>query len=161
MDGILTTTGGTYDTLFPRAQPQIDPEFDITAMIDVVSLMNLYFLITFVTAISIEINLPAANHAAPLDADAATIITVVAGPDASSVVVYLGNGKSGTPLSDPEDQVAQISAAVERGLAQGKKAVLIKAEKTIRLREMNRIAAAASQEGATLHIAIMEKDTPS
>ena len=161
MDGILTTADGTYDTLFPRPQPHIDPEFDITAMIDVVSLMNLYFLITFVTAISIEINLPAANHAAPLDADAATIITVIAGPDANNVVVYLGNGKSGTPLSDPEDQVTQITAAVERGLAQGKKAVLIKAEKSIRLREMNRIAAAASQEGATLHIAIMEKDTES
>src|SRR5206468_4167881 len=83
---------GTYDTLFTRPQPHIDPEFDITAMIDVVSLMNLYFLITFVTAISIDINLPAANHAAPLDADVATIITVIAGPDANNVVVYHGKG---------------------------------------------------------------------
>jgi hypothetical protein len=37
--------------------------------------------------------------------------------------------------------------------------VLIKAEKNVRLREMNRIAAAAAREGVTLHIAVLEKDT--
>ena len=50
---------------------------------------------------------------------------------------------------------------VEREAAQGKKAVLIKAEKGIRLREMKRIASSAAREGMTLHIAIMEKDTAS
>jgi biopolymer transport protein ExbD len=157
---VLSSTFETpYSALFPRREREADPHFDITAMIDLVFMMNIYFLVTFVVAALGEINLPAANHAAALDAETATTITVLAGRDASSIVVYLGDGKTGKPLADPEDQAAQIASAVERGAARGKTAVLIKAEKTIRLRELNRVAAAASREGTSLHIAVMEKDT--
>ena len=78
---------------------------------------------------------------------------------ANSVVVHLGDGTTAKPIYDAEDQAAQIAAAVEAGAAQGKTAVLIKAEKAIRLREINRLAAAATREGVTLHIAVTEKDT--
>ena len=144
--------------LMPRRVMHADAEFDITAMIDLVFMMNIYFLVTFITAALGEVNLPTANHAAALDSDKATIITVLAGPDARTVRVYLGDGKVGTPLTEAEDQENRIGSAVGRAAAEGKNAVLIKAEKNIRLREMRRIAAAASREGATLHIAVMEKD---
>jgi len=147
--------------LFRRLHQHPDAEFDITAMVDLVFLMNLYFLITFITVAMNEINLPAAAHAAPLDGDTATVITVLAGPDWKTVFVYLGNGKSGTPIVEADDQITQIANRVEQAAAQGKKAVLIKAEKTIRLREIKRIGAAAAHEGMTLHISIMEKETSS
>jgi len=149
------------DQLFNRRLDPEPPEFDITAMVDLVFLMNLYFLITFITVAMNEINLPAAAHAAPLDGDTATVITVLAGPDWKTVFVYLGNGKSGTPIVEADDQITQIANRVEQAAAQGKKAVLIKAEKTIRLREIKRIGAAAAHEGMTLHISIMEKETSS
>lgn len=148
-----------YATLFPQSKRHDDAEFDITAMIDLVFMMNIYFLVTFIGAALGEITLPAANHTAALDAEVATIITVLAGRDAGSVVVHLGDGTTGKPIYDAEDQTAQIAAAVEAGAAQGKTAVLIKAEKAIRLREINRLAVAASREGVTLHIAVTEKDT--
>jgi biopolymer transport protein ExbD len=147
-----------YAGLFPRQQRHADAEFDITAMVDLVFMMNIFFLVTFVGAVLSEINLPAAAHAAPLDAEFATTITVLPGHHWNAVDVYLGDGKKGTPIQDPEDQASQIAAAVESGLARGKKAVLIKAEKGIRLREINRLAAAAAIEGASLHIAVMEKE---
>jgi hypothetical protein len=77
------------------------------------------------------------------------------------VFVYLGEGKMGTPIMEPDDQLTQIANEVERSAAQGKTAVLIKAEKNIRLREIKRLAAAAAREGMTLHIAIIEKESAS
>jgi biopolymer transport protein ExbD len=146
------------DALIRRADPESDAHFDITAMIDLVFMMNIYFLVTFVGAAMQEVNLPAADHAAPLDAEVATIITVLAGPDAQSVAVRIGEGQSGPTLLDPDQQAERIADAVDQGAAQGRKKVLIKAEKGIRLREMGRLAAAASREGVTLHLAVMEKD---
>jgi biopolymer transport protein ExbD len=147
-----------YAGLFPKQTRHADAEFDITAMIDLVFMMNIYFLVTFVTAAMGEINLPAANHAVSLDSDKAAIITALAGPDWKTVYVYLGDGKQGPPLAEPDDQANQIASYVDRAAATGKTAVLLKAEKTIRLREIKRISAAATREGLTLHIAIMEKD---
>jgi biopolymer transport protein ExbD len=161
MAELSLTSDSPYADLFPAAQRHVDPEFDITAMIDLVFMMNIYFLVTFVTVALGEINLPAANHAVALDSDKATVVTVLAGPDWKTVLVYLGDGKKGTPILEADDQATQIAYLVERESAQGKTAVLIKAEKGIRLREIKRIANAAAREGVTLHIAIMEKDTSS
>lgn len=157
----LLSLDPSQDGLFPRRTPHADAEFDITAMIDLVFMMNIYFLVTFVTAAFGEINLPAANHAVALDGDKATVITVLAGADVRTVAVYLGDGKVGTPITEPDEQATRIANAVERAAAEGKTAVLLKAEKNIRLREIRRIGAAAAREGMTLHIAIMEKDVAS
>jgi biopolymer transport protein ExbD len=156
--GLLEAQG---EGLFPRLHRHPDAEFDITAMIDLVFMMNIYFLVTFITVALGEINLPAASHAAPLDRDKATVITVLAGPDWRTVFVYLGEGKKGTPIMEPDDQVNQIANEVERAAAQGKTDVLIKAEKGIRLREIKRISAAAAHEGMKLNIAIIEKESGS
>lgn len=158
MSGFSLTSDSPYSGLFPKPASHADAEFDITAMIDLVFMMNIYFLVTFVTAAMGEINLPVANHAVSLDSDKAAIITALAGPDWKTVYVYLGDGKQGPPLAEPDDQANQIASYVDRAAATGKTAVLLKAEKTIRLREIKRISSAATKEGLTLHIAIMEKD---
>lgn len=158
MDALLTQLDSADGGLLPRRTMHADAEFDITAMIDLVFMMNIYFLVTFVTAALGEMDLPAANHAAALDGDKATLISVLAGPDSRTVKVVLGDAKDGTPILEVIDQENRIASAVERAAAEGKSAVLIKAEKGIRLREIKRIAAAASREGMTLHIAVMEKD---
>lgn len=150
-----TSMGG----LIPPRGPGESPEFDITAMIDLVFMMNIYFLVTFISASAEEIDLPNANRVRPLDAEKAVIFTVMPGRDPQSVVVHLGNGKDGTALTDPLEQEERISSEVDVGVAAGKTAVLFKAEKGIRLREMKRLSAAASREGVTLHLAVWEKDT--
>jgi biopolymer transport protein ExbD len=153
--------GSTVGGLIAPRPPGESAEFDITAMIDLVFMMNIYFLVTFIGAAMEEIDLPSANRARALDAEIATVVTVLSGRDAQSVVVYVGDGKQGSAFTDPLEQEEQIAAAVDAGAARGKTAVLIKAEKGIRLREMKRIAAAASREGVTLHLAVWEKDTSS
>jgi hypothetical protein len=78
--------------------------------------------------------------------------------DGESVVVYLGEGDQGEPISDSGEQERRIQAAIEEGVASGKTAVLLKAEKKVRLADMFRIATAASIEGLKLHVAVLEKD---
>jgi len=143
--------------LVPPRPKQEDPSFDVTAMVDVVSLMNIYFMVTFVGIALTEANLPPASHGRALDADAATVITVVVGRGWQSVDVFLGDKEKGTPIVDEEEQREQIAQAVTAAIAEGKADVLIKADKTIRLRDMERVARAAAQEGASLHFAVMER----
>ena len=157
--GLTGLGGDSLQGLMPRRSKKDDAEFDITAMIDLVFMMNIYFLVTFLGASSGTLMLPAANHGRSLNLDTAIIITVGTGKDFGSVEVFIGDGKKGTALVEPADQEEQIAAAVEAGLAAGKTAVVLKAEKDVRLREMRRISAAAVQEGVTLHMAVMEKDT--
>jgi biopolymer transport protein ExbD len=158
MSSFTLTPDSPYSGLFPKPARHGDAEFDITAMIDLVFMMNIYFLVTFITGAAGQNYLPVAAHAVPLDSDKAAIITILAGPDWKTVYVYLGDGKQGTALGEPDDQATQIASYVDRAAATGKTAVLLKADKTIRLREIRRISAAATREGMTLHIAIMEKD---
>jgi biopolymer transport protein ExbD len=153
-------TGGAFgDELLPSNRGHVDAEFDITAMIDLVFMMNIYFLVTFITAALGEIDLASANHCAPLDGDTAITISILPGSSAQDVIVYIGEIKKAEGLRDPSEQQQHVSQAVERAQAEGKVAVLIKAEKNIRLRETKRLALAAVRDGMTLHLGVMEKDT--
>jgi len=136
-----------------------DAEFDITAMIDLVFMMNIYFLVTFITAAMGGLELPTANHCFALDPETAVTITVAPGLDPQSVLVSIDGAADATPITNAAQQEERIAEAVAAGAQAGKKAVLIRAEKTIRLREMGRLAVAARHEGITLHLAVMEKDT--
>jgi biopolymer transport protein ExbD len=147
-----------FDPLIKRRHAHDEAEFDITAMIDLVFMMNIYFLVTFLTAALGEINLPSATHVAALDADTAVIVTILGSLDGESVSVYLGDGEAGAPISDADEQEVQIRTAVEQGIAEGKTAVLIKAERKVRLRELFRISSAAAVEGVKLHVAVTEID---
>jgi biopolymer transport protein ExbD len=146
-----------FTSLISRG-PHEDPEFDITAMVDLVFLMNLYFLVVFVTAALSEINLPTANHVAPLDGDTAVALTLIGTLDGEGITVYLADGEKGEALSEPDEQEAAVREYVEKGMGEGKKNVLIKAEKKVRLRELFRISSAAAVEGVKLHVAVTEAD---
>lgn len=146
-------------SFFPKRKLEEDTEFDITPMIDLVFMMNIYFLVTAVVSTGAEIDLPKANHVSALDGDTAVVITVVAGVDGRTVQVYLGDGAKGAPITDPADQEARIAEYIEQAQAAGKRAVLIKAEQRVSLREIGRIAGAATLDGMSLHLGVTEKDT--
>jgi len=148
------------DALIPRKRHEEPPEFDITAMVDLVFMMNIYFLVTFVTVSLSQVDLPAASHAAPLDADTSVTFTIVGG-GSDPLVVYVGDRETGIPVRGAEQQEASVRAAVEEGVAAGKTDVLLKAEKKVRLGDLFRVSAAASAvEGVKLNVAVMEKDKP-
>jgi biopolymer transport protein ExbD len=150
---------GDSGPLLARPPHQETPEFDITAMVDLVFLMNLYFLVTFITVALAEINLPTANHCEPLNSDEAVILTVLGSLDGKSVSVSVGEGDEAVPLGKIDEQGEQIAAAVEKGVGDGKDKVLIKAERKVRLGDLFRVATAAAADGASLHLAVVESDS--
>ncbi len=145
-------------TSFLRRPDSEPPEFDITAMVDLVFMMNIYFLVTFVTVAMGELTLPAARHVTALDADTAVVLTVTRSLDGKSVTVYLGDSPKGEAITDTGQQEKRIQEAVEQGVAAGKTAVLLKAEKKVRLADLFRVATAATAEGVQLHVAVLERD---
>src|SRR3954466_14151422 len=146
------------DALFSRRLDPEPPEFDITAMVDLVFMMNIYFLVTFVTVAMGELTLPTAKHVAALDADSAVIFTIARTLDGKSITVYLGDGQKGEPITDSAQQEKRVQEAVEQGKVAGKTEVLLKAEKKVRLSDLFRVATAASVEGIKLHVAVVERD---
>ena len=79
----MTAHSSPFDDnpLVPRRRLHDEAKFDITAMIDLVFMMNIFFLVTTVTAALAEIDLPAARHCAPADRDTSIVFTIMAGPD--------------------------------------------------------------------------------
>src|SRR3954447_5070625 len=130
------------DQLFSRRLDPEPPEFDITAMVDLVFMMNIYFLVTFVTVAMGELTLPTAKHVAALDADSAVIFTIARTLDGKSITVYLGDGQKGEPITDSAQQEKRVQEAVEQGKVAGKTEVLLKAEKKVRLADLFHIATA-------------------
>ena len=159
MQGLENDHDSLGEGLFPRRSGHADAEFDITAMIDLVFMMNIYFLVTFILASAGQGDFPSANNVKGIDMENAIAITIMPGTDAKSVVVYLGEGETGTPIRDANEQAVQVTDAVERASSQGKTAVVLKADRTITLREINRVALATVHDGMTLHYAVIETDT--
>ncbi|HEV3004363.1 MAG TPA: biopolymer transporter ExbD, partial [Pirellulales bacterium] len=74
----LFAAEGEGGELFPRKRHDEEAHFDITAMIDLVFMMNIYFMVTALVTAMAEINLAQAAHCTPADKDGAVIILVMA-----------------------------------------------------------------------------------
>jgi biopolymer transport protein ExbD len=143
------------NALMPRKPLKDDASFDITAMVDLVFMMNIYFLVAWIVAAVAEVDLATAKHCVAADAEKAVVITITAG---SPPAVYLGDVSPGKAI-DPYEIEWRLKDAAEAGMREGKKIVLVKAEKRVRLRDLVRISAAATAvKGMKLNLAVMEKN---
>ncbi len=134
-------------------------EFDITAMIDLVFMMNIYFLVTTITASLADINLPAATHCSPADLEDSVVITILAGTDRPTGGILIGDDTDGEPIVDAETQQREVLRAVEEGVRTQLNSVIVRAEKDVPLRDVMRVArVAASIEGVELKVSVMEKE---
>lgn len=144
------------EPLVPRRPIHDEARFDITAMIDLVFMMNIFFLVTTVGAVLAEVDLPVARHCAPADRDTCVIVMMLAGAEGTAIVSVEDDD---TPLPDPEAQEREVRAAIEAGVRAKKNTVLIKAEKAVKLRDVARIGAIAGQvPGTDLKISVIEKE---
>ena len=135
-----------------------DPEFDVTAMVDLVSLMNIYFLVAWVMAMQNEVNLPAAKHVVPGDPDL-SVIVVVKTNDQRGMEVKIGEDNEGEPLTDRAEILKQVEAAVKAGSKERKDTLLLKAEREVTMKDISFIAgAAAAAENIKLRLAVLEKE---
>ncbi len=141
------------DVLVPSKRLVDDARFDVTAMVDLVFMMNIFFLVTWVGAALAEIDLPRARHCTAAPADTSVILTITKGP-----LVYVGDARPGSALS-PAAIDQRVGAAVEDGLREGRDIVLIKAEKDVLLRDVAHIASVATAvKGTKLMLAVIEKE---
>jgi len=142
------------DTLVPRKQLVDDARFDVTAMVDLVFMMNIFFLVTWAEMARAEIDLPTARHCTAAQKEQSIVFTVLKGTPA---VVYLGDGTGSGQLS-PGEVDQRVSAAVEDGVRDGKDIILIKAEKEVLLRDVAHIAnIATAVKGTKLMLAVIER----
>lgn len=148
------------EPLLARKTKHNEANFDITAMIDLVFMMNIFFLVTMVSAALEEINLPSSKHCVAADGEASVIVSILESPDSGGAgLVFLGEASSGEPLETLDDQEREIKIAVEEGVELKKTTFLIKAERNVSLRDVARIGGlAASVQGVELKLAVIEKD---
>jgi biopolymer transport protein ExbD len=153
----------TEDVMQPllRSKTYDESEMDITPMIDMTFLLLIFFLVASKMEAAANVSLPPARYGTPVVEKSSVIITLAADENGKAVV-YRGNGISGDNLIDSSDLEAQedeIAGYVEAELAESSKEnVLIKAEKGIKHREVNRIAKAATrgENVSQLFIAVLE-----
>src|SRR5512137_2171444 len=85
------------DTLVPRMALVDDARFDVTAMVDLVFMMNIFFLVTWAEMARAEIDLPTAKHCAAAERSRSLVFTIMKGP-----AFYLGDGPSGVAIAPGE-----------------------------------------------------------
>lgn len=135
-----------------------DPEFDVTAMVDLVSLMNIYFLVSWVMAMAGEVDLPAARKCVAGDPETSVMVIVKKGDDDRGSKVIIGEDADGEVLTDRAVILQKVTDAVKAGAkeAKPKDTLLIKAEKEVPLKDISHIASAAGT--LALRLAVVEKD---
>lgn len=148
-------------TLIPRSSLE-DSEMDITPMIDITFLLLIFFLVAGIKDDQNIVQLPVARHGTSVSAKTSVVLTVGLG-EGQQAQVYLGDGKSSETLVDGSDMVAQenaIESYVEQQLQDPqnpKTSVIIKAEKSIKHRDVARVTAAAARAGSDLFVAVLEE----
>ena len=140
-----------------------DSEMDITPMIDITFLLLIFFLVASKMDPSAQVTLPKASYGMPIpEKDAVVLIITPAGPD--KINVLGGTGKEFS--SDPEEQEREIAEYVEAGFngktpfsIPPKTQVLIKADPTIKQKEIARIGLAIVKSNVkvtSLSIGVLE-----
>ncbi|HUY33395.1 MAG TPA: biopolymer transporter ExbD [Pirellulales bacterium] len=141
----LFAAEGDEGSLFPAKRREEEANFDITAMIDLVFMMNIYFMVTALVTAMAEINLAQAAHCTPADTEGAVVITVVADGGERGPQVFVGEGaKAPTAAADQEKE---IQAAVEKMLAAGYDRVIIKAEQDVAHKDVAELMRFANDAG--------------
>ncbi|MEN1681758.1 MAG: biopolymer transporter ExbD [Planctomycetota bacterium] len=144
---------------FTRRPRTVDDEMDITPMIDITFLLLIFFLVTSTPDDSTAIDLPEAQHGAAVSQIECTIFTIADG-GLQDAPVYAADGKiDAAKLSeDADERKKQIKTAVEEGMDSTpiKTSVLIKADKSVKCREVDNVIKAVSKvDGVKLHLAIL------
>jgi biopolymer transport protein ExbD len=148
-----------------RAKPLVarralvdDAHFDVTAMVDLVFMMNIFFLVSWVGANLAELDLPTARHCKAVDTDT-TVVVSVTGKAGQRPEVHLGEPRGGELVADPAEVAAKVHTLIEKGASEGKKTVLVKAQRDLQLNQLRTVLTAASSvEGVKLNAAVIERE---
>ena len=141
------------DAAFSRKRSEYDAELDITPMIDVTFLLLIFFMVTSTMQPNEALDIPTSVHGLGVEANSAILITISAG---DPPLINLVEDKNQT--EDPET----VGPYVQSRMQQGRKHVIIKAERLVRhgfVQKVTREANAVIKEfeGARFSIAVEDK----
>jgi|SRR5579864_1021262 len=125
---------------------------DMTPMVDVVFQLMTFLLFSTQMTGGEKVDVPPAHHGVGVEETAATFITMMK-PERPGVParVVLGNGDG--PPSSMED----IRKAIDEGVKQGKRKVVLQADGGVPHGEVLKLLSAVSEtEGITIHIGVQE-----
>lgn len=147
-------------SLLKSRRPMEEAEMDITPMIDCTFLLLIFFLVTSRMTAEAALALPKAKHGMSVVEKEAVMLTVVKGTG-EMVLVYKGKGQVPANLIDAANVVEQEEAIAEyveqEAAAKNQRYVLIKAEGSIKQRDVARVERAASRaEVEQLYVAVLE-----
>jgi len=105
-----------------------DADLDITPMIDVVFLLLIFFMVTSTMDDQKAANVPPAEHGVGVDANKASIVSVVADEAGGIGRVILGDDPGGEEIVNLD----LVRRYVQAGFNEGKELVIIKAERDVK-----------------------------
>lgn len=133
-------------------------EMDVTPMIDVTFLLLIFFIVCSTTDQQATVELAKATHGKGIsERDAVVFIVQEGGIDSAPVLLET----TGEQLaSDADEQQRQVEEAVLNGLQNEQKTkVLIKADRNVACRDVQRVIQGASRaKGMHIHLAVLEND---
>lgn len=147
--------------VLPRPKVRAEADLDMAPMIDITFLLLIFFIVASTPDPQSAVSLPRARYGDGVPEHSCTTITVVDRGGPGHPFVYASDGKIPANLLPDglEQQDARVLEYVEEGRVAGHTDVLIKAEKGVVWREVDRVArVAGSLDGINLHIAVFEKE---
>lgn len=143
------------DDSWKRAQTtELETQVDLTSMIDVTFLLLIFFMVSASLEQTSDVDVPPAEFGVGVAGGAATFVTVLEPltRDGFSTIL-LGDGEG--PVANDLEEVTE---SVRAGLAEGRLHVIVKAERRVPHREVQRVfRAAAAVGGVTPHLGVTDK----
>ncbi|MEM6654703.1 MAG: biopolymer transporter ExbD [Planctomycetota bacterium] len=137
-----------------------EEEPDITPMIDITFLLLIFFLVASTPDQQTAIELPDAQHGVPVSQLTSVVFTVGDGGRELAPVFEADGKLPEFALSENEqDRNREIEEAIRRGFDDNKTDVVIKADKSVAFRQVDKVIRASSKvEGIKLHLAVLETE---
>jgi biopolymer transport protein ExbD len=133
-----------------------DEHIDMTPMVDVVFQLMTFMLFSVQLSSDAKVEVPKAQRGVGVEEDVATILTLLK-PDAPGArpKILLGNGDKGDVVD-----FERAGAEVSKGVAQGKRKVIIQADGAVPEGEVLKLIGEVSKRetGVTIHIGVQEPD---
>ena len=147
-------TSSNSDAAFTRKRSEYDADLDITPMIDVTFLLLIFFMVTSTMQPDDVLDIPTSVHGLGVEANSAILITISAG---EPPLINLVEDKNLT--EDP----ATVGPYVQARMQQGRKHVIIKAERLVQygfVQKVTREANAVIKEFDEARFSIAVDDKP-
>ena len=136
------------------AHAEFDEELDLTPLIDVAFLLQIFFMVTSTIAMAASIVMPEAKNGIAPNLTKAIVLTIFQTDNGPELYLADGKGKKGVA------QLTDIPAYVQEGVMTGHDLILIKADKAVASGFVEDVARNASQIEGIERYLVGVTDTP-